>query len=183
MNKMTSKKAGRRMQTATDHAKLTIVPIDLEEANAFVAQWHRHLAHAPARGCKFCCAVATDHIVGVAIAGRPNAREYQDGWTLQVTRTATDGTKNACSMLYAACWRAARALGYRRGVTYTLPGESGASLRAAGWRIIGQTRAETWDRKDRPRVDTMPAQAKLRWMIEASPSSRTSITDPKGATT
>jgi len=51
---------------------------------------------------------------------------------VEVTRVATDGTPNACSLLYAAAWQAAKALGYRTLLTYTQKGESGASLRAAG---------------------------------------------------
>lgn len=74
---------------------------------------------------------------------------------------------NACSILYGAAWRAVRALGYRRLVTYTLPSESGASLRAAGWTCLGEAGGGSWSRKDRPRVDTHPTQAKLRW--EARP--------------
>ena len=58
--------------------------------------------------------------------------------TLEVTRLCTDGTKNACSFLYGKAARAAFALGYRRIGTYTLPDEGGASLRAAGWKLIGE---------------------------------------------
>jgi hypothetical protein len=86
-----------------------------------------------------------------------------DGWTAEVTRVATDGTRNACSILYGAAWRAARALGYRKLVTYTLPEEGGASLRGAGWTVIGEAGGGSWSRKDRPRIDTHPTQAKLRW--------------------
>lgn len=132
---------------------LGIVPIGFRDASRFVAMWHRH--HVPPVGCKFCVGVADENAVlrGVAMVGRPVARAYDDGLTLEVNRTCTDGTKNANSMLYAASWRAARALGYGRLVTYTQPGESGASLRGAGWRVIGQTRAQTWDRPSRPRDD------------------------------
>ena len=77
-----------------------------------------------------------DKIVGVAIVGRPVARHLDDGWTLEVNRLCTDGTRNACSMLYAAAWRAARAMGYKRIVTYILESENGASLRASGWKCV-----------------------------------------------
>lgn len=80
-----------------------------------------------------------------------------------MTRLATDGTRNACSMLYGACWRAARALGWRRLVTYTLPSEGGASLRAAGWRLLGEAGGGSWSCESRPRVDRHPTQTKLRW--------------------
>jgi hypothetical protein len=115
----------------------------------------------------FVLAVADDGGVvrGVAQVGRPVARGLQDGWTLEVNRCCTDGARNACSMLYAAAWRAARALGWRRLVTYTLDTESGASLLGAGWRVVGEVRPRPrgWDCDVRPRVDTNPTQAKLRW--------------------
>jgi len=104
-----------------------------------------------------------DQIVGVCIVGRPVARMLTDGWTVEVLRVATDGTRNACSKLYGAAWRASRALGYRRLVTYTLPEEGGASLRGAGFTLIGEAGGGSWSRKDRPRVDLHPLQVKLRW--------------------
>ena len=115
---------------------LEITPITFAEANAFVKKHHRH--HAPVQGCKFCLAVShQEKVVGVAIVGRPVARRLDNGWTLEVNRCCTDGTKNACSMLYAAAWKATKALGYKRLITYTLPGEGGASLRASNWKCIG----------------------------------------------
>ena len=143
---------------------LTLVPITLKAANAFVAEHHRH--HKPARGCRFCVAVAdadADQIVGVAIVGRPVARRLDDGWTAEVVRVATNGHRNACSKLYGAAWRACRALGFRRLVTYTLPEEGGASLRGAGWTCLGEAGGGSWSRKARPRVDQHPTQVKLRW--------------------
>jgi hypothetical protein len=103
--------------------------------------------------------------VGVVIVGKPVARMLADGWTCEVTRLASDGTKNACSMLYRAAWRAARAMGYRRLVTYTLAEEPGTSLRAAGFRLIGEAGGGSWSRKDRPRVDLHPTELKLRWEL------------------
>lgn len=144
---------------------LRILPCTLDEANAFVRQWHRH--HGEVRGAKFCVAVGYDHVCGVAIVGRPVARLLDDGWTLELTRLATDGTKNACSMLYAACWRAARAMGYRKLVTYILENESGVSLTAAGWKSIGECGGGSWSRDSRPRVDTHPTQQKIRFEVSA----------------
>lgn len=140
----------------------------LDEANAFVRKHHRH--HAPVPGCKFCLGVVQEidgflEICGVAIVGRPIARMLDDGWTLEVNRTCTDGTKNANSALYGACRRAAFALGYRRLITYTLPSESGASLRAADWKLIGERGGGKWSRENRPRVDTHPLQVKLLWEV------------------
>lgn len=109
-----------------------VVPITLAQAKAFIAEHHRH--NKPPVGWKFGCGLRLDGVlVGVATAGRPVARHYDDGLTLEVNRTCTDGTRNANSMLYGAIWRAAKAMGYRRCITYTQHDESGASLRAAGW--------------------------------------------------
>jgi hypothetical protein len=116
---------------------LRIVPLNREEANAFVAEHHRH--HRPMPGAKFQLGVEDEgKLVGVAMVGRPVARNFDDGLTLEVNRTCTDGTKNVNSMLYGAAWRAAKALGYRRLITYTQAGESGASLRGAGWRVVAE---------------------------------------------
>lgn len=131
---------------------LYLVPVSWEDAQQFNEGWHRHHP-TPPPGHKFCVGVAAaELLVGVAIVGRPVAREFQDGLTLEVTRVVTDGYPNACSKLYAAAWRAASALGYQRLVTYTQANESGASLRAAGWRIIAERRERKgWDVPSRPR--------------------------------
>ena len=98
--------------------------MSVQDAKAYVKEHHRH--HAPPLSGLFAVAVAEGEVVrGVAIVGRPVARGNADGWTAEVTRVATDGARNACSMLSGACWRAARALGYRRLVTYTLESEGG----------------------------------------------------------
>lgn len=141
---------------------LEICPMTLREANAYVEQYHRH--HGPVVGHKFSIGLSDgEKIVGVAIVGRPVARHLDDGWTLEVNRLCTDGTHNACSMLYAAAWRAARAMGYKRLVTYILDTENGASLRAAGWKCIGQAGGLRWTGKRRPEVDLCPAQMKIRF--------------------
>lgn len=136
-------------------ASLRLVPVSLGQANEHVAAWHRH--NRPVPGAKFCVGAADDDGVlrAVAIAGRPVARAYDDGDTIEVVRVASDGTRNACSMLYAACARAAFALGYRRLVTYTQGDESGSSLRAAGWKVIAQRPPRKgWSVPSRPRDDT-----------------------------
>lgn len=145
---------------------LTLVPVTLREARAFVAEHHRH--HEPPQGGLFAVAASDGaRIVGVAIVGKPVARMLDDDYTAEVTRLCTTGARNACSLLYAAAWRAARALGYRRLVTYTLPAEGGASLRGAGWKLVGEAGGGSWSRGTRPRVDTHPLQVKLRWEVEA----------------
>jgi hypothetical protein len=143
---------------------LEIVPITLREATAYVSEHHRH--HKPPQGALFAVACSNGiAICGVAIIGKPVARMSNDGYTVEVTRCCTDGTRNACSMLYRAGWRAARAMGYRRAITYTLAEEGGASLRGAGFKCIGEAGGGSWSRPSRPRVDTHPMQAKLRWEI------------------
>lgn len=143
---------------------MTIVPCSLRDANAFVAEHHRH--HGTARGHKFSVAAAVDgELVGVCIVGRPVARRMDDGWTLEVVRLATNGHKNTCSALYAAAWRAARAMGYRRLITYILDTERGTSLRAAGWTQVAATRGGSWSRAERPRVDKHSTQPKLRFEV------------------
>ena len=142
--------------------KLTLLPATLAEANEFVRQHHRH--HKPVPGHKFSLAVVKgEDVCGVAIVGRPVSRMLDDGVTLEVNRVATDGTKDACSFLYGAARRATFALGFKRLVTYTLPSEGGASLRGAGWRLIGEAGGGSWSCPTRPRVDTHPLQVKLRW--------------------
>jgi hypothetical protein len=143
--------------------RLSLVPVTLREANVYTARLHRH--NAPVAGHKFSIAVADESglIRGVSIVGRPCARHLDDGWTVEVRRVTTDGCPNACSMLYAACWRAARAMGYRRCITYTLLTEPGTSLRAVGWRVVGVVKAQSWHCPSRPRVDVAPLQEKLRW--------------------
>lgn len=131
---------------------LNLTPVSFADACAFVAEHHRH--HEPPVGHKFSIGVATDGLlVGVAIVGRPVSRVLAaEGDTLEVIRTATDGTRNANSMLYGAAWRATQALGYRRLITYTQDSESGSSLRAAGFRVIGERPARPgWDAPSRPR--------------------------------
>ena len=142
--------------------KLRSVPLPLDEANAFVAQHHRH--HKPVIGHKFSIGAALgERIVGAVIVGRPVARGRDDGLTLEVTRLCTDGTKNACSFLYGAAARAGFALGYKRIGTYILQSEDGVSLRAAGWKMISEVKGRSWACQSRPRVDKHPTQGKLLW--------------------
>jgi hypothetical protein len=143
---------------------IEIIPVKFDEACKFVEMHHRH--HGKPQGHKYSIAAAVDDkIVGVVIVGRPVSRHLDDGWTLEVTRCCTDGTKNACSALYAAAWRAARAMGYNRIITYILDTEKGTSLVAAGFKKFGIVRGRSWNCKSRPRVDKQPLQGKLRFEI------------------
>ena len=128
-----------------------LVPLTLKEAYVWVDDVHRH--HKAPQGGKFAIGVAEDYegIIGVAISGRPVSRNLDDGWTIEVLRVAVkEGHPNACSKLYAASWRAARAMGYIRAITYTLDDEPGTSLVAAGWRLVAESKGGSWSRKDMP---------------------------------
>lgn len=131
---------------------LHVVPVRFRHARSFVAEWHRH-SGLP-QGALFCLGVAGDDAVlrGVAVVGRPVARMFDNGQTAEVTRCCTDGVPNGCSMLYGAAWRACKAMGYTRLITYTRAAEGGSSLRAAGWQVVASRPAHTgWSRPSRPR--------------------------------
>lgn len=148
--------------------RLIAHPLTLKEARAYVARHHRN--HDAPQGGLFaigCAEQGQEEPCGVVIIGRPVARMLDDGWTAEVTRLCTDGSRNACSLLYRAAWRAARAMGYRRLLTYTLPEEGGSSLRAAGFTLIGEAGGGNWSRDSRPRVNLHPEQTKLRWELSA----------------
>jgi len=122
---------------------LTVRPIELRDANAFVAERHRH--HAPVVGHRFSIScVSGGAVVGVAIVGRAVSRHFSPLEVVEVTRLCTDGTKNACSILYAAAARAAKAMGYARIQTYTLDSERGTSLLATGWDCEGERKSGPW---------------------------------------
>jgi hypothetical protein len=145
---------------------LFLQPVTFAEACRFVELHHSH--HRPPQGHRFSIGVNDgEDVVGVVIVGRPVARHFDNGWTAEITRCCTDGTKNAASMLYAAAWRAARAMGYRRIITYTLKTEMGTSLIAAGWKVVGQTHSTSWNCPSRPRIDITPLGQKLLWELSA----------------
>jgi hypothetical protein len=150
-------------------SRLCVAPITITAAREWVARHHRH--NQPPQGALFAVAVvdAEGQTRGVALVGRPVARALQDGRTAEVTRVCTDGTPNACSMLYGACKRAAFALGYTRLFTYTLQEEPGSSLRASGWTADAYLRARpTWSCPSRPRTQIdaeRPPGPKVRWVL------------------
>lgn len=146
--------------------KLRHTRIKLPEANDFVLRLHRH--HKPVVGHLFSLgAVLDDQLVGVAIVGRPVARMRDDGVTAEVTRLCTDGTRNACSFLYGASARAAFALGFTRIGTYILASETGTTLKAVGWRMIGETKGGSWSRPSRGREDKHPTEPKTLFEVTA----------------
>lgn len=143
-----------------------VVAVSFKEACAFVAEFHRH--HRPPRGHKFSVGVAADdRLVGVAIVGRPVARYLQDGRTLEVTRCCVlEGERGSAGFLYAAARRATFALGFDRLITYTQLGETGASLRAAGYRIIASRPPRPgWDMPGRPRETWNADVERYLWAV------------------
>lgn len=129
---------------------LVIRPISLNDANKYVREYHRH--NFPTQGHKFSVACYDgDRLCGVAIAGRPIARNMDDDSTIEIRRVCTDGTYNACSILYGACSRIAKAMGYKRVITYTLKSEPGTSLKASGFINDGEAGGTSWNTPKRPR--------------------------------
>jgi len=140
--------------------RMELQPITLKEAMRFVDEHHRH--HKAPQGGLFAIGLNDGNkVIGVAIVGRPVARMFQNGYTAEITRLCVlDGYYNACSMLYSACWRTARAMGYRRLITYILKSEKGKSLEASGFKLVGEAGGGSWNRLNRPRVDTHPLEQK-----------------------
>lgn len=151
-----------RAAASRAHVSLSLMPITIKAARAFVAAHHRH--HRAPVGALFCLAACCDlRIVGVAVVGRPASRVLDNGTTAEVTRLCTDGTRNACSFLYGACRRAAKALGYKRLITYILSTELGSSLKASNWVCTGLVAGRSWSCAARPRTDKHPTSQKQRW--------------------
>lgn len=144
---------------------LSLRPVDFATAQAFVGLHHRH--NKPPRGHKFSIACYDgDRLCGVAMVGRPVGRYLDDGLTLEVNRCCTDGTRNACSILYGAAWRAAKALGYKRIVTYTRKSENGASLRASNWICDGEAGGTHWTGERYTQIEMPLDEMKVRWHKE-----------------
>jgi len=142
---------------------MKIVPITLKTANQFVKNLHRH--HKPSVGHKFSIGINDgDTLVGVAILGRPVARGSDDGFTIEVARLCTNGTKNACSMLYQAAARASKELGYKKIQTYILESENGSSLKGAGWKLDTKTKGGKWQHTHGSRNNEFPITPKQRWV-------------------
>lgn len=151
---------------------MTVIPCSLREANDFVANFHRHNGRTSRNGGKFAIGVAHENeLVSVAIVGNPISATFMDGFTAEVLRTCAkpDAPRNCNSFMYGACWRAWRALGGRRLLTYTLQTESGASLRGAGWKVVGEVKPteDGWRKNDHLVRQWQPVmgQKKFRWEI------------------
>lgn len=152
-------------------SRLRIVPCSMERAIAYVDELHRH--HGAALKAKFVCAVIdeADAVRGVAMVGRPVARLLDDGITLEVNRIATDGCENACSALYGASRRIAKAMGYHKLITYIRSDEPGTSLKASGWTFEERIRARSWDMPGRHRTDKTEIVQRERWSVILNPTS------------
>ena len=136
---------GRRITRNMNQSQIHIVPLTLPKANDAVRRWHRHHDAIPGGFAWFCMgAIADGRLVGTAICGRPTNRNNDDGQTCEVLRLATTGVPNACSALWGAAARAAKAIGCWRVITYTLTSETGASLRGAGWRLEQEDCGRSW---------------------------------------
>jgi hypothetical protein len=132
---------------------LTLIPMSLKKANDYVAKYHRHNGRTSRNGGKYAIGVADESgLVGVAIVGNPLSATYMNGFTAEVLRICVKdpAPKGACSCLYQACWRAWRAMGGTKLITYTLQSESGASLRGANWKVVGETKPvlDGWRKND-----------------------------------
>ena len=145
--------------------RLQLRPCDFQTAVRFVGEHHRH--NKPPIGHKFSIACyAGDRLCGVCMVGRPIGRYLDDGLTLEVNRCCTDGTRNACTMLYGAAQRAAAALGYKRLITYTLESENGSSHRASNWVCDGQDGGTHWTGQRYEQTEMVLGEMKVRWRKE-----------------
>lgn len=144
---------------------MTIVPLTLKQANDLVARLHRH--HKPAQGHRFSLGCETEKgLVGAVIVGRPVSREINQYRVAEVTRLVTDGTPNACSMLYQAAARTAKEMGFHKIQTYILESESGTSLKASGWKYEATTSGGDWNNSKAnagTRRTDQPMSPKQRW--------------------
>lgn len=153
---------------------LEIRPIHLSAAKEYVRDYHRH--NIPPVGGKFAISCyIDDKLCGVAICGRPTARAFDDGRTLEIYRNCTNGTPNACSKLYGACLRIAKNMGYLRVFTYTLESESGASLKASNFRCDGTAGGVAWTGERHRDYFISPREMKKRWSFYFSTAGRRQV--------
>lgn len=140
---------------------MIIVPITFRFAKAYIAEHHRH--NPSVVGCKFAIGVEKNgEVIGVAVCGRPVSRYLDDGKTIEINRVCTNGERNACSMLYGACCRIAKEMGYVKAITYTLKSEDGASVKASNFIMDGEAGGIYWTGK-RNRGQNIPHEMKIRW--------------------
>ena len=150
--------------------RLEACPITLQEASAYVEAHHRHNAGPKFHKFSLCLRAPGEvEPVGVAIASIPKARCQMDGVTLEINRCCADPRyADVCSNLYARTIRIGREMGYTRFLTYTLPEESGSSLRAVGFQVDGVVHSPSggWNAPSRPRsTRRYPSGDKVRWVL------------------
>lgn len=156
--------AGPFLLDKKEEFTIEIRPISFRTASEFIAKNHRH--HGPTTGCKFCIGLFEgETLIGCAVCGRPVSRYLDNGITCEINRLCTDGTPNACSMLYGACCRIAREMGYKKIITYILESENGASLKASNFICDGIAGGTHWT-GSRNRGQRIPAEKKTRWHKE-----------------
>ena len=164
---------GKKMVVVQGGSAMNAVPLTLTEANQFIEKYHRHHHKVPRDKFRVGCEVG-GKLVGVATVGQPLARLLCDGYTLEVTRLCTDGTKGVCSFLYSRCARIAKEMGYKKIITYILESEDGTSLKASGWHCeVEKCGGGSWNVPSRPRevvvttlfgeVQKYPIGKKQRW--------------------
>ena len=149
---------------------MTLRPTTLRKANEFVANYHRHSKPVARNGGRFAISLWVEDLIGVIIVGNPIARALMDGETAEVLRCCVKDSApaNACSKLYGAAWKAWKAMGGKKMITYTLQKESGSSLKGAGWKKVGVTKPHQWTTKTRPRkVQEIYNEPKYRWEVTA----------------
>jgi|ERR1017187_5633184 hypothetical protein len=154
------------MTASKEASVLRVVPLTLRDANVAITALHRH--HKSVQGHRFTIGATRNGILcGAAVVGRPTARMTEQYRIAEVTRLVTDGTKNACSLLYSACARAAEAMGFDSIQTFILDSESGVSLKAAGWKFVAMSDGGDWNRPSRSgRRTDQPMQRKQKWARE-----------------
>lgn len=143
---------------------LSIKPIHLKDANEWVRRYHRH--NIPTVGGKFAVACYEGYrLCGVAICGRPTARNADNGTTLEIYRNCTDGTRNACSKLYGACVRIAKEMGYTKVITYILESENGSSVKASNFICEGKAGLTKQTGARQQRYAVAPKEYKQRYAV------------------
>lgn len=141
---------------------MKIIPMHLKQAQEFISKYHRH--NIPPVGGKFAIGCISDgNLCGTAICGRPISRMLDNGNVLEIYRCCTNGTRNACSMLYGACLRIARNMGYKEVITYTLVSENGASLKASNFIYDGLSGGLEWTGERKRKYYVSPKERKIRW--------------------
>ena len=179
-----TKKLSFQAEKREKRKKYEIVPIGKREAAKFVEKYHRHNGYEGQRKliefAKIVLGARNENgeLIGVVVAGHPRARVIQEKepLVLEIWRLCVrEGNKNACSFLLGAVCRAAKEMGYKKVITYTLISEPGSSLKAAGFSreavckpnprgwATGSRKRPPWDEGQKKRLTE---EEKIRWVKE-----------------